>query len=540
MTPALRHYQVQAFAEVQAGWADARRQLVVMATGTGKTCLFAKVAEAERQHGRVLILAHREELLAQARDRFAEWTGLWTSIEQAEQRASALADVVIASVQTLSRPARLQAFDPRAFGLVIIDEAHHAPAESYQRIVKHFADAKILGVTATPDRLDKVSLKGTFDKVAFIYEIRDAIDDGWLVPIRQKVAFIKGLDLSSVRTLAGDLSETDLETAMIRHEVPHAVARATVEASGSRPTLVFGVTIPHTKILAEAFKHYTDPSKILALSGDDSKDTRREGLERFRGGEIQYLINCMLFTEGFDAPWVACVSMARPTKSRALYAQMIGRGTRTLDGLNIAAPRPEPSWKQDLLVIDYAGNAGRHTLINTFDILGGTDTEIRTRAEARAQSEADGVDVIEELKRQQEELAEFYRREALRIAQQGKATQIGWQDVDPFRTVFSILKVRPLAGRMGGVEPTAGQLDMLRHHKIDKDLSLSRLDRGQAAELIAKIQERPRKGFCTYKQARVLTKFGYDPDVPFDQASALIDRLAANGWRRPSDPAPTT
>jgi superfamily II DNA or RNA helicase len=529
-----RPYQRDAIAAVQGGWTDARRQLVVMATGTGKTTVLAGVAEAERKHGRVLVLAHREELLDQAAARFREWTDLWCSIEQADRRAEPMSDVVIASVQTLARESRLRTFDAREFGLVIVDEAHHAPSESYQKVLQHFGDARIAGFTATPDRLDKASLKGTFDRVAYIYEIRDAIGDGWLVPIRQKIAFIQTLDLGAVRTVAGDLSERDLEAAMIRHEVPHAVARATAESAGDRPTLVFAATIAHAKILAEAMKHYAPADKILAVSGEDPREYRRDALARFRAGDVQFLVNCALWTEGFDEPSIACVSIARPTKSRALYTQMSGRALRTLDGLNYFAERAVPSPKRDCVILDFTGNAGRHSLINVFDLLGGDDAEIKAKATARATTSPDGVDVLDELRQQQDAMADFLRRQAMEAAQRTRQTTIGYRDVDPFRKVYSILKIRPLAGRMGGVEPTEQQLDVLRQHKVDQDMNLRDLDRGQASEIIANIQERPRKGQCTYKQARQLLRFGYDPDVSFEEARRVIDALAANGWRRPS------
>lgn len=519
----LRPYQEVAIDHVMASWAHARRQLLVLPTGTGKTVVFARIAEHLRPLGRTLVLAHREELLAQAREKIADWTSLTTALEQGDARASDLlgrgADVVVASVQTLARAARLQRFDPHAFALVVVDEAHHAPADTYQRIVNYF-DARLLGVTATPDRLDKKALGVTFDHVPFVYELRDAIEDGWLVPIRQKLAKIHELDLGAVRTVAGDFNEGDLESAMIRQGVSARIARATTECAGDRKTLIFATTIGHAEVLAEAFEHFTAPDRILILSGRDSKEDRREGLRRFAEGEVQFLINCMLFTEGFDLPAIACVAMARPTKSRALYSQMIGRGTRLLAG------------KPDVLVIDFVGNAGRHTLINALDILGGQDAEIRERVLRRALDSADGCDVLGEVKRQQEVLAAFYRRQAMEAARRARAAKIEYIEVDPFRRVYSILKVRPIAGRMGGIEPTPEQLDVLRDHKVDMDIALASLDRGQAAEIITRIKERPRLGLCTYKMARVLLKFGHDPDLRYEQASMIIAELAANGWRR--------
>ncbi len=520
----VRPYQQQAIDAVFQGWLTARRQLIVCATGLGKTVMFAKIAERVRPQGRVLVLAHREELIRQACDKIATWTTLSTAVEMGDERATDMygsqADVVVASVQTLSRAKRLERYPKDAFTLVIVDEAHHAPADTYKRIVDYF-DARLLGVTATPDRLDKKALAGTFDAAPFVYEIRDAIEDGWLVPIRQKLVRIENMDLSMARTVAGDFNEGDLEIAMLKDDVVHGVARAVAESSSNRKTLVFAASIAHANAIEIALGHHVDPDRVLMLSGKSSREDRRDGLARFAAGDVQYLVNCALFLEGFDQPDIGCVAVARPTKSRALYAQMIGRGTRT------------SPYKRDLLVLDFVGNAGRHALINCFDILGGDDPNIRAAAEDRCRKSEDGEDVLESLKAVQEEMAELYRRQALEAAQRAKSAQISYVDIDPFRTVFSILKVRPISGRMGGIEPTEEQLEALRFHKIDKDAKIQSLDRGQAAEILASIKRRRNSGFCTYKQARTLMRFGYDPDVSFEQAGALITAIADNGWRRP-------
>ena len=519
----LRAYQQAALDAIMEGWGQARRQLIVMPTGTGKTVVFAKVAEAMRPEGRTLVLAHRDELLGQARQKIAQWTSLTTALEQGPSQAHGLddTDVVVASVPTLSRPARLERFAPDAFALIVVDEAHHAPADTYQRILTHF-DARVLGVTATPNRLDKQALGTVFDHVPYIYELRNAIEDGWLVPIRQQVARIRGLDFRAVRTTAGDFNEGDLEAVMIGHDVPAQVARATTEVAGERKTLVFATTIGHAEALAAAFELVTAPERVLVLSGTSTIEARHDGLQRFADGDVQFLINCMLFTEGIDLPAIACVVMARPTKSRSLYAQMIGRGTRRAPG------------KRDVLVVDVAGNAGRHALITVVDILGGTDAEIRERVMQRAGEAEDDCEVLDEIRRQQAILADSYRRQALEAARRAQAARIEYIEVDPFRRIWSILKVRPVAGRLGGIAPTAEQFEQLRSYKVDLDIALTSLDRGQAADILWRIRERPRLGLSTYKQARVLLKFGYDPDVPFEKARAIIDALAANGWRRPS------
>lgn len=509
MSHELRPYQDAAVDETFRVWEEHRRALVVMPTGTGKTLVFAKVAERMRRHGRVLVLAHREELIRQACDKIATWTSLSTAVEMGAERADgifgAAADVVVASVQSLARRARLERFDASAFGLVIVDEAHHAPADTYQRVLDHFATAKVLGVTGTPDRLDGQGLGRIFDTVAFSYELRDAIEDGWLVPIRQHRVDV-AVDLSGVRTTAGDLNERDLEREVMSEGALHGVAAPVVRHAADRPTLIFGVTVAHARALAETLAFYADPERVAVLAGDDDREKRRQTLVAFTEGRIQYLVNCALFTEGFDQPSIACVAVARPTKSRALYAQMIGRGTRLAPG------------KADLLVLDFKGNAGRHALVSTFDVLSGArDDEIERRAQERMNADPE-VTILAALREAEEEIA-TERRRAARVEVRSRLVEI-----DP----FVILGVTAPPGRWGGAAITDKQRDVLERAGIPT----TQLDRGQASAVIDKLVERTREGRCTLRQAKTLMRFGHDPDTSFDDARRLLDELAANGWRR--------
>lgn len=318
----LRPYQEQAVEGVLRELGQHRATLLVAATGTGKTTIFSEIARLwlEQGRGRVLILAHREELITQAARRVATQTGLKVGIEMAEQRIDPLfpPDVVVGTVQTLSKERRRSTLAPDFFGLVIVDEAHHAVADTYGSVIDYFAGAKVLGVTATPDRGDGAAMRQVFESVAYVYEIRDAIEQGYLCQIRQKAVRIEGLDLSSVRTVAGDLNEGDLEGVMLDDENIQAVASATLEEAGGRPTMLFGVTVAHAHALAAALNRY-QPGCARALDGKSDRDLRRDTLAAFSRGEFQVLSNCALFTEGFDEPSIACVAVARPTKSRAFY-----------------------------------------------------------------------------------------------------------------------------------------------------------------------------------------------------------------------------
>lgn len=505
----LRPYQHDALASIRDSWRRHRRLLAVLPTGTGKTVLFAKTAEEMRPQGRVFVLAHREELIRQAVDKITAWTTLSTAVEMGAERAEGIfgasADVVVASVQSLSRRSRLARFNAAEFALVIVDEAHHATADTYGRILDHFGNARILGVTATPDRLDGQGLGRIFEHLAFAYELRDAIEDGWLAPIRQHRVEVD-VDLSAVRTVAGDLHEGDLEHALLGDAALHGIAAPIAQHAGARPTLTFAVTVAHARALAEVLAVYADPERIAVLSGDDDRQKRRETLAAFAAGDIQHLVNCALFTEGFDEPSIACVAIARPTKSRALYAQMIGRGTRLAPG------------KRGLLVLDFKGNAGRHALVSTFDVLSGArDEEIERRAQARMNADPD-ITILAALREAEEDIA-AERRHAARLEVRSRLVEI-----DP----FTILGVTAPPGRWGGAAMTDRQREVLDRAGIPS----MQLDRGQASAVIDKLVERTREGRCTLRQAKVLVRFGYDPDTAFDEASLIIDELAANGWRR--------
>lgn len=503
----LRPYQQEAVDAVLTAFEMHSSVLLVLPTGTGKTVVFATVAEALRPRGRVLVLAHREELIRQAAEKFAEWTELSVAVEMAEERAAdSGADVVVASVQTLARPARLARFHPDDFGLVIVDEAHHVVAGTYRRIMSHFGAAKVLGVTATPDRLDGQGLGGIFSTRAFSYELRDAIEDGWLSPIRQRAVVVDGLDLSAVRTVAGDLSEGDLERVMTQEAPLHGIAAPLARFAGQRRSLVFASTVKHAHALADVLGRYVGPEAVAVLDGGSPRDVRRATLADFEAGRRQFLVNCLLFTEGFDCPGIECVAVARPTKSRALYAQMAGRGTRTAPG------------KRDVLILDFKGNAGRHTLVNTFDVLtAAKDPDVEQRAQARMNSD-DRVTILDALADAEREIA-LERRRELVFGVKSRLVEI-----DP----FAVLGLHVAPGRWGGLPVTDRQLAVLERNGV-----ASPMDRGQAHALIQAIVSRTREGLCTYRQARTLLRYGYDPDSTFDDARELLDALARNGWRRP-------
>lgn len=440
----LRPYQSDAIGRILACLGRCRSCLLVLATGLGKTVVFATVVRDWRD-GRCLIVAHRDELIQQAAQKIEEVTGERPGIEMGEARVGRDAlyppRVVVTSVQTMSRPNRHAAFNPSEFGLVVIDEAHHAVSQSYRTVIGYFRHAKILGVTATPKRADDLAMGQICDEVAYDFGIEAASEEGWLVPIRQKVVTVESLDFSRVRTIAGDFNEAELEAILTEETILHSVAKPTVELAGERSTIVFCVTVAHAKLMADVLNRYK-PKSADWISGETPMDQRRAKLAAYKSGRLQFLCNVAVLIEGFDAPNTAAIAMARPTKSLPLYVQVIGRATRALpgviDGLATAAQRRAAiaaSGKPDSIIFDYAGNAGRHKIVSMEDVLGGKwGSPVRQYARKTAEEEGHAMLVEESLERADDELAFIEEQnEWLRRREKIRAeAEYRTQDVDPF------------------------------------------------------------------------------------------------------------
>lgn len=542
----LRPYQNECIDRIFEELADKPSTLAVLPTGCGKTVIFGNVAhdwpgDLDDSDGRILILAHREELISQAADKVSRITGEQVDIEMGERFADeqslhARARIVVSSIQTQQR--RMQRFNPNDFGLVIVDEAHHAPADTYRRTLEYYRQnpsCKVLGVTATPDRADELALGQIFESVAYDYQLPDAIDDGWLVPIEQQFVTVDGLDFSGCRTTAGDLNNGDVDAIVRQEEMLHKFVDPTVALAGDMPTLVFGASVAHAHLMAEIFNRHK-PDSAVALDGKTPAEERREQLARFHRGEYQFLCNCGLFLEGFDEPRIGVVAVARPTKSRSLYAQVVGRGTRTLpgciDGLGTAAERKAAiaaSGKPGVLVLDFVGNSGRHKLISTADILGGdlADDIVERARTIAAQKSARGEkqEMLAAIKQAEEE--EIERKRKIRQQVIGKA-DFRTRKVSPF-DLFDVRPVREPAWHKGR-KPSDKQKAVLAKAGI-AEREIEGMSFVQASSLIDTLMARRREDKCSYKQAKLLASKGMDPNVSFAEARRLIDQLAANNWQ---------
>lgn len=356
-----RPYQAEAIKALISGWQGANNRLaVVLPTGAGKTVVFANlISELLAQLGgrRALVIAHREELIEQAAAKIrAVRPDLRVGVVKAERDEHQDADVIVASIQTLAVERRRQAIEN--IGVVIVDECHHAAAPSYMTVLDHFGAWRglpVAGFTATMTRTDG-GLAEVWQEVVFTLDILEMIEDGYLCDVRGKRVIVEGLDLDSVRTRAGDLQDGQLGQALEESDAGPVVAQAYREHATDRPGVVFTPTVATAQSMAESFTAAGLPA--AAVWGDMPRDDRAATLARYRAGDVQVLTNCMVLTEGFDAPWTSCAVIARPTKSAGLYCQMAGRALRLFDG------------KKDALILDVMGASTRHKLASIVDLTG--------------------------------------------------------------------------------------------------------------------------------------------------------------------------
>lgn len=511
----LRPYQQQARDRIHAEWdAGHTRTLLVLPTGTGKTIVFASVAADQVRAGdRVLILAHRGELLEQAADKLQRSTGLVSAVEKAESTClDSWFRVVVGSVQTLQRTARLERFPQDYFGTIIIDEAHHAITDGYRRILDYFSGAKVLGVTATPDRGDMRNLGEVFDSLAFEYKLTDAIKEGYLCKIMAQTIPLQ-LDITSVTMSGGDYAVGDLGTALDPYL--EQIAAEMARRCKSRKTVVF---LPLIKT-SQKFRDLLNAHGFRAAEVNGQSDDRRQVLADFDAGKYNVLCNSMLLTEGWDCPSVDCVVVLRPTKVRSLYSQMVGRGTRLSPG------------KTDLLLLDFLWMTDKHELCRPADLVCEDRAVARQMTETLAESGC--PEDIEQAAAQASEDVVAQREEALAKQleeQRRKKAKL----VDPLQYEMSI-QAEDLAGYVPAFGWEAGPPSEQQTAALEKlgILPDAVESAGKAALLLDRLNKRRDEGLTTPKQIRCLEKYGFQHvgTWSFEAARHMIDRIAAQGWR---------
>lgn len=524
----LRPYQLQAKRAILEQWdSGVKKTLLVLPTGCGKTIVFSSITEeCVRRGGRVLILAHREELLNQAADKLARATGLGCAVEKAEQTALEEENwyqVTVGSVQTLQSERRRANHERDHYTHIIVDEAHHALSPSYRAVLDHFEEAFILGVTATADRGDKRSLGELFDTMAYEYSLPRAIRDGYLSRIKAMTLPVK-IDLDGCKQSAGDFAAADVGDKLAPYLAD--IARQIAEHAADRKTVVFLPLIDTSQKLRD----------LLAQNGmaarevnGDSQD-RAQTLEWFHNaGPGAVLCNSMLLTEGWDESSVDCICVLRPTKIRSLYCQMVGRGTRLHPG------------KDHLLLLDFLWHSERHELCKPAHLVCQNQDISRRVSEIMSEEAENGpVDVLEAEEKANGTATEEREESLRKLLEEQKHRKRAL--VDPLQYEMSIgqKEYTPEDGDLRAMGPPSdAQLKRLEDAGIFPDEVQSA---GHASKLLDTIAKRRMEGLTTPKQVRCLEKFGFDNVGmwTFDQAKKVIDRLAANRWRVPYDINPKT
>lgn len=570
----LRDYQGECCDSIMDEFKTHQSTMAVLATGLGKSLIFAEIIKRFSPK-RTLVIAHQDQLIRQAHSTIMDWTGLRPEIEMADQVATtdlfSRSEVVIGTIQTLNSgpkdKKRMTRFKPTDFGLIVIDEFHHACAKSYRNLLNYFKagnpEIKILGVTATPKRGDGLALGQICDSVAFEYPIVKAVENGWLVDVAQHFCAVGSLDYSDVRKSAGELNGADLAAVMEAEENIQGVCHPTLEVMyGLEPhtldkipvpewsayltglnrvprrTILFTVSVAQAEASCNIFNRII-PRLADWVCGETKKDKRADVFKRFASGETHLMANVGIATEGYDNPGVEVIAMGRPTLSLTLYLQMAGRGTRALPGVldgkltaeeRIAAIKA--SAKPRVRIVDFKGNSIRHKLITSFDALGGKmDPPAVARAIADCIKDGKPKSVLKAIDKAKEDL-ERERAEAARRAEEARKALVvaksnfGWSEVNPFQGHTSKLPM-PARSRDGRLF-SAPQMKILREVGVDP----MKITYTQGQAIIGKTLARPSEG-----QKKLLLRAGYRPDeltMSRKEASMLIDRVVKNGYRRVS------
>lgn len=513
----LRPYQQEAREAIFEQWdGGVLKTLLVLPTGCGKTIVFAKVTEdCVRRGDRVLILAHRGELLEQAADKIRQSTGLGCAVEKAEETCmGSWFRVVVGSVQSMMREKRLGQFPEDYFQTIIIDEAHHCISDSYQKVLNHFNGAKILGVTATPDRGDMRNLGSYFESLSYEYTLPKAIKEGYLSPIKALTIPLK-IDMTGVGVQAGDFKASDISTALDPYL--QGIAQEMEKYCKDKKMVVF---LPLVKT-SQKFRDLLNTYGFRAAEVNGDSQDRSEVLEAFDRGEYNVLCNSMLLTEGWDCPSVDCVVVLRPTKVRSLYCQMVGRGTRLSPG------------KDHLLLLDFLWHTERHELCHPASLIC-QDEEVAKKMTEHIEQAGCPVDIEEAEKTAAEDVV-AQREEAL-AKQLEEMKRRKKKLVDPLQFEMSI-QAEDLSGYVPAFGWEMGPPSEKQKATLEKlGILPDQIENaGKAAKILDRLDKRKEEGLTTPKQIRFLEGRGFQHvgTWQFETARKLIDRIAANGWRIP-------
>lgn len=504
------------------------RLLLVVATGGGKTIMASAViwywVTIRKQ--RCLFLADANELVEQAVDKIRETSGLFPDVEKGALKASMNSQVVVSSIQTMQRKERLAKFPPDHFGLVIADEAHLSMAKNWQRVLKHFGEggAKILGITATPMRLDKKSLMRFYEHIPAEVPLFDLISQGYLAPVVVQTVPLE-IDLSQCKIERGEDGQPDLDKGKLEELLtPYfdAVLREIRQYAAGRRIIVYTPLVRTAEFFAERARlHHGFVAECV--SGDDPK--RAEKIRDYREGRIEMLVNAMLLSKGFDDPRTDCIVILRPTLSRTMYQQMVGRGTRLWcpHGCHKTGRMCDhPDRKKDMLLLDFLWQYPKHGLIRPENLLDGAEDHIEeVGQELRKPGQKNLLEV--------ETMTTRKRAKAMiRSIERAGRQQARCVDAREWGAIMApeLLEYEPFA-KWECRKPSEAQLALLAKMGIDRGSVKSF---GQAHKLLDMIFDRIKTGKATMKQARILIERDqFDPDMTVQEASRKI----AEGRRKP-------
>jgi superfamily II DNA or RNA helicase len=511
----LRYYQTEAVEAILKDHAEGENGLAIMATGTGKTVVAAElIRQWVDKKSPTLMVAHTEELVNQAIAKIRDHAGYAPEKEMAGDWAENGKLVVVGSVPSMQR-ARLERWPAHYFKQFIVDEAHHSTARTYKNMINHFNQAHLLGLTATPDRADSKQLGNIYSKVSYEYPLHRAIKDGYLVRIVGRRCKDFTIDLSELKIVAGDYQDNDLADVIDRYVAP--IAQNIKNETENLKTLCFLPNVESSRLMAEELKKVG--LKAGYVSGAMDKHERRHTLYQFKQGNIMHLCCCNVLLEGFDEPSIQAIVMARPTGSRTVYSQAVGRGTRLFDR------------KDELLLVEFTFNSDKLKLVTAYELFStmGFGEEVQKAAKKKADGEEE-VDFLSSL-----EDAHKNVYDPLNVVKRIAVPNWGFVSFDPLE-LGKLVNI-DMSGEFdihyngrkleGGI--TDKQKELLTRYGVEIKNTMSK---AQASALISAFMQRniaPSYGFASDAQIKLLGRLGYNVEpgtnIKKAQASFLIQEL---------------
>ena len=463
-----------------------------------------------------MILAHREELLDQAADKMMKFHGVDFTLIKAGKEYDESKMFQIGSVQSLCKEDRLSKFDKDYYGLIIVDEAHHCMADTYQAIFKHFKSAKVLGVTATPNRSDGKKLAKFFETTAYEYKMEDGIKDGWLSSVIMRTGNVN-IDLSKVRTVAGDFIINELDDAITR-EFNKISKYIKSKLEHRKRILIFTPRIASAEVLAEVLKR--DGLNAEFVSG--ASKNRKEITEKFKSGDIRIICNSMLYTEGFDCPEVDCIINLRPTQSKGLFTQMLGRGTRICDG------------KENVLYVDFLWKTDKE-IMTPCNLFAETDVLAKSMRDFLVMNANRSYEMITLAQYVDLVMGGIQKMEGARMEWVVNLEKRTLRTMSMFAYLINdrrLLEYEPTY-YWEEQQPTQKQIEFIEGKC---GISCKGIKKGLASKIIDVIVKRINNKKCTVKQMFFLAKNGiFDkaPEISMEDAGKIMSDIANNYWRVP-------